>query len=137
MNHHETIIVGGGLGGLAAATYLARAGARVRVLDKAAALGGRARSQDHASDGPATPFTFNLGPHALYRGGAAARVLEELGVRVEGGVPTGSGGLALAGGSTFMLPSGPLSLLATGLLPLGAKLELARFLARLPRVDAE
>lgn len=60
---NHTIVVGGGLAGLAAATYLARAGARVTVLEKSANLGGRA-----ASDSP-QGFALNRGVHALYTGG--------------------------------------------------------------------
>jgi glycine/D-amino acid oxidase-like deaminating enzyme len=63
----DTIVIGGGIAGLAAAAYLGRAGRRVLVLEKAAALGGRAVTQDH--DG----FRFNLGTHAFLRWGGAAR----------------------------------------------------------------
>src|SRR5437870_11974101 len=115
MSGKETIVVGGGLGGLAAALYLARGGRKVRVLEKSPALGGRARSQER--DG----FTMNLGPHALYRGGPAEAILRELGVPVRGAVPKSSGAFAFARGRLFTLPAGTLSLLSTGLLPLSAK----------------
>jgi phytoene dehydrogenase-like protein len=129
----ETIVVGGGLGGLAAAAYLARAGQRVRVLEKSTHLGGRARSRRHDVEGGR--FTFNLGPHALYRKGPAELALRELGVAIDGAMPGASGALAFARGQTFMLPAGPFSLLATGLLPAGAKLQVARLLASLQRLD--
>lgn len=80
----EVVVVGGGLGGLAAATWLARGGAKVRVLERARAVGGRARSQVEAG------FTLNLGPHALYRAGAAFAALHELGVPVAGRVVPGA-----------------------------------------------
>ncbi len=58
------VVVGGGLAGLAAAAYAARAGTRVILFEAREELGGRARSDE--DDG----FTFNQGAHALYRGGA-------------------------------------------------------------------
>lgn len=77
----DLVVVGGGLAGLTAATVAARAGARVTLLEARSELGGRARTEDH--DG----FLFNQGPHALYRGGEAMRILRELGVRPSGAFP--------------------------------------------------
>ena len=125
----EAIVVGGGLAGLTAATLLARAGARVTLYERSTTLGGRAITQNEAG------FLLNLGPHALYRGGAAARVLRQLGVDVPGGVPKASGGHAVAGGVAHTLPAGPISLLTTGLLRLPAKLELGRLLGAVGRID--
>ncbi|HLY38602.1 MAG TPA: FAD-dependent oxidoreductase [Candidatus Binatia bacterium] len=125
----ETIVVGGGLAGLTAATLLARAGARVSLHERSSTLGGRAVTQEEAG------FRLNLGPHALYCAGAAARVLRELGVDVPGGVPKPSGGHAVAAGVAHTLPAGPISLLTTGLLRLPAKLELARLLGAVGRID--
>lgn len=47
----ETLIIGGGFAGLAAAVALAGAGRRVRVLEQKPYLGGRARSFRHAPTG--------------------------------------------------------------------------------------
>jgi 2-polyprenyl-6-methoxyphenol hydroxylase-like FAD-dependent oxidoreductase len=66
----HTIVAGGGLSGLAAATYLARGGESVTVLEKSSALGGRA-----ITDTP-RGYVMNRGAHALYTGGAASSVLE-------------------------------------------------------------
>ena len=59
----DVVIIGGGLGGLTAATYLARAGKSVTLFEKSRHLGGRATTQTKSG------FQFNLGPHALYCGG--------------------------------------------------------------------
>jgi len=126
----QSIVVGGGLAGLAAATIAARGGATVTLFEKASAPGGRASTQ--MRDGVA----LNQGPHALYRGGVGMRVLRELGLEPCGGIPNASGGHAVFEGRLHALPGGPVSLLTTGLLPLGAKLEIARLLAGLGRVDA-
>jgi len=126
----ETIVViGGGLAGLAGATYLARAGHRVRLYERAAAVGGRALTQTEAG------FAFNIGPHALYRGGPAMEVLRELGVTFHGASPNASGGYVLRGGSKHALPGGFVSLLTTGLLSLSAKLETARLLSNLAKIE--
>jgi phytoene dehydrogenase-like protein len=124
------VVVGGGLAGLAAAALAGRAGARVTLVEKAGALGGRAATQ--VRDG----FFLNVGPHALYRGGAGMRVLRSLGIEPRGGVPSPSGGYAVHAGKLHALPGGPVSLLTTGLLSVGAKLEVARLLAGFGRIDA-
>ena len=126
----QAIVVGGGLAGLTAATLLARGGQAVTLLERSTVVGGRAVTQeDHG-------FHLNLGPHALYRGGAAARVLAGLGIEVRGGIPSPAGGHAVARGAAHTLPGGPVSLLTTGLLRLPAKLEFARVLGTVGGIDA-
>ncbi len=125
------LIAGGGLAGLATAALLARAGRAVTLFERAPRVGGRAVTQ--AIDG----FRFNLGPHALYVSGAGRPILDDLGVAYAGRRPPLAGGLALAGGGVGPLPAGVGSLLRARWLAAGAKLEVGRFFASLPRLDAE
>jgi phytoene dehydrogenase-like protein len=126
---NDLIIVGGGLAGLAAATWCARGGLRVVVLERAGALGGRARTDVHAG------FSLNLGGHALYVDGHAARGLRDLGVGYTGSPPPTSGLLGIAKGRLHRFPAGLFSMLATDLFGFGAKIEAARALATLVRTD--
>lgn len=126
----DVVVVGGGIGGLACAALLGRQGKRVVLLERAPELGGRGVT--HVESG----FHFNLGPHALYRGGEGIRILRALGVEPSGGAPGAAGGYAVHGGALHTLPGGLISLLTTDLLGIAGKLEVARLLAALPRVDA-
>ncbi len=126
----DVVVIGAGLAGLAAGTYLARRGRRVTVLERAGGPGGRARSTRLSG------FTLNLGPHALYAGGAGARVLRELRVPFSGGNPRLSGYAAVSGEGVHPLPSGLASLVTTDLLGFSAKVECARALVAIARTDA-
>jgi len=125
----DVVVVGGGLAGLAAAAYLARAERKVLLVDRADAVGGRARTR--TLDG----YHFNLGPHALYRTGRGAAVLRELGVAYEGAPPPVEGAYALRRGRVHTLPVGFVSLLTTGLFGPWEKIEAARLLAGLRTLD--
>ena len=126
---NDIIIVGGGLAGLAAATWCARAGLRVVLLERAQRLGGRACTDVLAG------HAFNQGGHALYAGGAAARALVDLGVTYTGRRPPVSGAAAISGGVCHRLPAGVVSILATDLFGFAAKIEAARALAALAPTD--
>jgi phytoene dehydrogenase-like protein len=123
----DVVVIGGGLAGLTAALSLGRAGKQVILLEKAAALGGRAASQQ--KDG----YTFNLGPHALYRSGAAYQHFREIGLTLAGGLPNQQGALALTHGARYLLPAAPASFLRTRLLSAGEKLQVGKALLRLMR----
>jgi phytoene dehydrogenase-like protein len=125
----DVAVVGGGLGGLATAALLARRGLGVVVLERAHELGGRAATHVHHG------FCFNLGGHALCRGGAAARVLGELGVRWTGRRPP-SAGVAELEERAYGLPLTAGSLLTTGLLGWSAKAQGARLMTRVPSLNA-
>jgi phytoene dehydrogenase-like protein len=130
---HETIdaaVVGAGLAGLAAATYLARADRAVVVLERSSHAGGRAITNDLGG------YKRNLGPHALYRKGAAAAVLDELGVPYQGKVPP-LNGLAVHNGVLEPISSSPVWFLVTRLLSPGAKLEAVRLLLGVRRLQPE
>jgi phytoene dehydrogenase-like protein len=119
----DTAIVGGGMAGLTVACYLARAGLDVTVFEKAPELGGRAATQNIHG------FRFNRGGHALYTGGAASRVLEELGIFYAYGVPKDT--FVLREGKLSPLPANLIGLLRTDLLDAGDKLALFRLFVAL------
>lgn len=124
----NVIIVGGGLAGLSAAVFLARAGRTVTIFERRRYLGGRAVT--HLRHG----YRFNLGPHAFYRNGHGWNVLRELGIPVRGGIPKNRG-VAMLGNERHKLPGNPWSLLTTSLLGLKAKAQLAVLLLRIRRID--
>ena len=119
----DVVVIGGGMAGLTAACYLARGQMEVTVIEKASYLGGRAATQDF--DG----FRFNRGGHALYTGGAASRILEELGVSYEYGIPKRT--FVMQGGMLSLFPADPLGLLRTNVLNAVDKLALVRLLVAL------
>lgn len=125
----DTVVVGGGLAGLVAATTAARHGRRT-VLFEPHPLGGRARCDDRNG------FTFDRGPRALYLGGAARPILDQLGVDTSaGGTPAVRGSQGRLDGRLHLLPQGPWSLLRTTLLRPMEKARFAQFLATLPRLN--
>jgi hypothetical protein len=130
MEHAEVHVIGGGLGGLAAAASVARQGRRVVVHEQRGRLGGRATTDDRNG------FRFNQGPHALYVGGEAAAVLRDLGVAPSGIRPPTRGVRMLRDGELHTAPGGFGSLLRTRLLGSRDKVELARLLTSLPRARA-
>jgi len=111
------------MAGLTAASYLARAGVGVTIFEKAPYLGGRAATRE--LDG----FLFNRGGHALYTGGAASRIVEELGITYDHGIPKDT--FVLQGGKPSPFLADPLGLLRTDVLDAGDKLALVRLFVAL------
>ncbi|GAC1317593.1 MAG: hypothetical protein NVSMB2_11490 [Chloroflexota bacterium] len=124
----HSVVIGGGLAGLAAATYLGRAGRRVTVVERGLKTGGRATTD--------TPhgFALNRGAHALYTGGPASEVLTELGITYSAGIPRSVSALDARGMHRF--PAGPLALMRTSLLSTGEKWELLRLFVRVRSLNA-
>ena len=125
----RVVIVGGGMAGLAASIYLARAGCSVVIFERRRVLGGRAVT--HLRQG----YRFNLGPHAVYRGGASSIVYRELGIPVRGGSPDVPG-IAMYKGSRHRFPADALSFLITSLLSMKGRAEAMKLLVRLRFLDA-
>ena len=125
----DVVVIGGGVAGLAAAAFIAKSFRNVRLFEQSRALGGRAQTKQQ--DG----FYLNIGPHALYRGGRGIEVLRELGIEPRGSVPSVSGAFAIKDGAKHTFPAGAVSLLMTSLFGLSAKLEAARLLASIAKID--
>ncbi len=128
-NNPEVVVVGAGLTGLAAAAFVAKAGRTVAVREARGRVGGQATTD--VKDG----YFFNQGPHALYVGGAAESALDELGVKISAGKPAGESKVAFDG-RAHTGPAGLLTLLRTRALSVKDKLEVAKFLGALPKLDA-
>ena len=119
----DVVVVGGGMAGLTAACYLARMGVGVILFEKAPYLGGRAATREFSR------FLFNRGGHALYTGGAASRVFEELGIAYDYGIPKDT--FVLQDGKPSPFPADPFGLLRTDVLDTGDKLALVRLFVAL------
>jgi phytoene dehydrogenase-like protein len=128
MEDAEVHVIGGGLGGLAAAALVARSGRSVVVHERRGRLGGRATTDERHG------YRFNQGPHALYLGGEAMGVLSDLGIPTPGITPPTRDTRMVLGGDLHLAPGGVGSLLRTTILGVRDKAELASLMARLPRV---
>jgi phytoene dehydrogenase-like protein len=128
--NEKVIIVGGGLAGLTAANFLAKAGRQVVLFEKSHAVGGRAATTQKNG------IHFNLGPHALYQGGPALDILRELGVEFRGRSPKVAGSLAVKNGRKHTLPGSLMTMLTTSLFGVSAKFETLRLLANFGKIDA-
>lgn len=128
---NKTVIIGGGISGLTAAIYLAKAGQKVTIYEKSSNLGGRAITTDKNG------FKFNLGPHALYKGGEGVKILQELGISISGRLPEAKG-YGYNKNKLSLLPVGLYSLFTTQLLSsFQAKIELGKLLTKLFTIDTE
>ena len=100
--------------------------------------GRRARTARHRRTRPYETqegFRFNLGPRAVYLGGAGRQVLRGFGVDPSGGPPDGARAHGLLKGELVRLPGTARSLLTTSLLGPRGKIAIATVLARLAKLD--
>jgi len=77
IEHYDSIVVGGGIAGLTSATYLARGGQRVLLIEKNEKCGGLVST--FARDG----FYFEAGVRALEDAGIILPMLKDLGIELE------------------------------------------------------
>lgn len=127
MLQYEVAVVGGGVAGLTAAIYAAKAGKQTIVIEKQDRLGGRAVSNKKKE------AYFSLGGHALYHGDALA-TFRELGLRLQGNQPSNEG-YGIWKGKLHTLPTGVTSLFTTPLLSWKGKMELASWLVKFGKLD--
>ncbi|WP_433772132.1 phytoene desaturase family protein [Bacillus wiedmannii] len=128
MKSFDVAIVGGGLAGLTASIYLAKAGRKVIVLEKSSRFGGRGMTINKNG------VCMNLGAHALYRGGAAFLTFNELGMNLLGGIPS-TKAHGIWKGDIFTIPTDFRSILSTPLLSWAAKVEFSRLMIRLGKLN--
>jgi phytoene dehydrogenase-like protein len=127
MVKYEVAIVGGGIAGLTAAIYAAKAGKRTIVLEQQKRFGGRAITNKKQG------VYFNLGSHALYKG-EAYEAFRELGLRLEGSSPS-IHAHGMWKEQIVPLPTSTTSLFQTPLLSFAGKFELAKWFIKLRNID--
>src|SRR5690348_8029180 len=125
----DAVIVGGGLAGLTAASYLARGGCSVLLLEKSSQFGGRAITAQRAG------FFFNRGIHAFYLTGTGEAILRELDVSYSGKKTDRTLYEVYSQGTFHPLPGDPVTLRTTGLLNEEARAELGALLMDLEALD--
>ncbi|RYD78965.1 MAG: NAD(P)/FAD-dependent oxidoreductase, partial [Verrucomicrobiaceae bacterium] len=121
----DLAVIGGGIAGLTASLYAARAGRSVIVFERAPQAGGRASTQ--VKEG----FHFNQGPHALYRAGEGVEVLRELGISYSGAPASPEGSWVLLGEEKHPIPRTAAALETTRLFSDESRREAARIFAEL------
>lgn len=127
MKKYDVVVVGGGIAGLTAAIYAAKAGKQTVLIEKQERVGGRATSVKKKG------AYFNLGGHALYHGDALA-TFRELGLSLKGNQPS-IDGFGIWKGKLLVLPMGMKALLTTQLFNLKGKMECASWLMKLGKLD--
>ncbi|REE86132.1 phytoene dehydrogenase-like protein [Paenibacillus taihuensis] len=128
--HYDTAIIGGGLAGLIAALELANKGRSVIVIEKSNRLGGRAMTNTQHG------IHLNMGGHALYKTGRAYQILQEHGVKLEGGNPSPNTNF-IWNKELYAITPNPVSMLTSKLLTFSGKINLMRLFLKLGKLDAE
>ncbi|CAN5391340.1 FAD-dependent oxidoreductase [soil metagenome] len=118
----DVAVIGGGLAGLTAGATALRSGASVTIIESHS-VGGRARSTERSG------YILNEGGHALYHAGAAMRVLNELGVALEGGPAPFENPQLIWNGDLVPLPYNAARMARSKLLSLRSKAVAARLFA--------
>ena len=117
---YEFTVAGGGIAGLVSAIALAEKGARVRLLEQSAHLGGRAATQQQKG------FCLNMGAHALYRNGPLFQALQRWNIPVPGNPPKlRDAAYLVVDNRKFTFPIDSTRLFTTGAFSLPEKLEAA------------
>lgn len=127
MMKYDVAIVGGGIAGLTAAIYAAKAGKKTIVLEQQKQLGGRAITNKKQG------VYFDLGGHALYKG-EAYETFQELGLHLKGSTPSIEG-YGLWKNQLLTLPMGLGSMIQSPLLSWKGKLEYVKWLSKLLKAD--
>lgn len=116
----DAVVIGGGIGGLATALALTRAGKQVVLLESSSRLGGRGASDFESG------FVINQGPHALYEGSRA--ILASMGVEVRARLVSPRDTYIDDGELLHLLPGGAASFLSTSYLDARDRFALGRVL---------
>jgi phytoene dehydrogenase-like protein len=102
------------------------------LLEKSSQLGGRARTQNENG------FLLNLGPHALYLGGAAAQTFQDWNISFSGGIPGTAGKAFFVRGTQFYpLVSSLGGLLRSCLFNVREKIEVANLFRLFAAAEAK
>ncbi|WP_028401963.1 phytoene desaturase family protein [Ectobacillus panaciterrae] len=128
MNKFDVAIIGGGLAGLTASIYLARKGKKVAILEKSDRFGGRSITTNKNG------ICMNLGAHALYRGGEAMSIFNELGVTIEGAIPT-TQAQGIWKNHVYTIPTNFRSILSSSLLSWPGKINFSNLMLKLGKID--
>jgi phytoene dehydrogenase-like protein len=126
----DVVVVGGGIAGLAAAATASTQGASVVVLE-GHGLGGRARTTEREG------VAYNVGPHALYEGGALAQLLRDVGIDAPGRAPNAVDLRVAHRGQLTPVSLTPMSLVRTPLLRARSRARLLALFAGLGRLDPD
>jgi phytoene dehydrogenase-like protein len=125
----DVVVLGGGISGLTASIYLAQAGKKVLLLDKASKLGGRGISNTVGS------AKLNLGPHALYTN--CLEILNEVGVKISGKTPKLNASLVVDDKKEKMKVVEAINLFLGSHLKWKEKMEFIRFYRHIRKIDLD
>ncbi|MGG0176876.1 NAD(P)-binding protein [Gottfriedia acidiceleris] len=125
----DVTVLGGGIAGLTASIYLAQAGKKVLLLDKASKLGGRGISNTIGD------AHLNLGAHALYIN--CIEILNEVGVNVSGKLPKFGGAFILGNQSNQLKIIEFFNLFLGNHLKWKEKMEFIRFYRHIRKMDLD